>query len=81
MGYYTYTDPTAVPADEEFTLDMTIAEMEEFEEANPHLNRVFKVLRMSYHGYGVKIDAGFRDVLNGIKKQYPRSTINVPGIK
>ena len=60
---------------------MTIDEMEKWEAANPDAQRIFKTVRLSYEGDGVKIDSGFRDILKKIKKDSPGNTITIPGVK
>jgi hypothetical protein len=67
---------------EESTIEMPISEREEFLEKNPHMEQMVSTgIRISYSGYGVQVDGGFRDVLKKIKKDYPRSTINIPSVK
>ena len=67
---------------EESTIEMSISDREKYFEENPHMEQLVSTgIRLSYHGYGVQVDDGFRSVLKKIKKDYPRSTINIPSIK
>lgn len=79
MAYYNFRNTlTGVESVEE----MPISELDGYIEANPHMHQLPSTgIRLSYAGYGVKVDDGFRSVLKRIKKDYPRSTINIPGIK
>jgi len=62
--------------------EMPISELDAYIEANPHMHQLPSTgIRLSYAGYGVHVDDGFRSVLKRIKKDYPRSTIELPGIK
>jgi hypothetical protein len=79
MAYYNFRNTiTGVESVEE----MAISELDNYIAANPHMHQLPSTgVRLSYAGYGVHIDSGFRDVLTKIKKSYPRSTINIPGVK
>lgn len=79
MAYYNFRNTlTNVESVEE----MPISALDDYIEANPHMHQLPSTgIRLSYTGYGVHIDAGFRDVLNKIKKDSPGNTITIPGVK
>jgi hypothetical protein len=79
LAYYNFRNTlTNVESVEE----MAISELDGYIEANPHMHQLPSTgIRLSYAGYGVHVDDGFRSVLKKIKKDYPRSTIELPGIK
>lgn len=75
MGYYTYYD---TKKKERFTLTMTIADMEEFEKDNPHLERVFDTLNViDPAGAGVsRPPADFQKyVLGKVKENHPKGSV------
>ncbi len=62
--------------DEEFTDFMTISQLDEFLEANPHLEQlVHGAPLVGYRGMP-KPNDGFRDILREIKKKHVGSNIN-----
>jgi hypothetical protein len=76
MPVYTFKDVNG-----EWTTSMTIEEMEEMLEKNPHIqwvpNGSYPTLDSVRLGIR-KPDEGFRDLLRTVKKGSPRSTVNIP---
>jgi hypothetical protein len=78
VAYYNVRDKDT---GKESVIECGISEREQYFIDNPHLEQMVSNIRISYAGYGVAVDGGFRDVLKKIKKDYPRSTINIPSVK
>ena len=77
ISYYTFEEKeTGV----EFIYDVPMAELDVFLLNNPQIRQIITPIKI-VSGRPVQVDGGFRDVLSKIKSDYPRSTINVPGIK
>ncbi len=79
MAYYNFLNTLT---GKESVEEMMMSELDEYIEKNPHMHQLVSTgIALSYSGYGVQVDDGFRSVLKRIKKDYPRSTINIPPIK
>lgn len=64
---------------EEFTEFMSMSDLDEYLEANPHIEQIPSAINLhSGTGLGVrKTDEGFKDLLRSKKSFYKNSTINV----
>jgi hypothetical protein len=64
---------------EEFVLFMKMAEKDEYLNANPHIESFISHAPALHSGQGLgvrKVDDGFKEVLNSMKKKIPGNTIN-----
>jgi hypothetical protein len=73
MPFYTFEDRNT---QEEITLEMTIAEREEYLKANPDKFQIITNASMVHDVGGIKTDNGWKSLLNRIKKNNHGSTIN-----
>ena len=62
---------------ESFEMMMTIADKEKFLKKNPHIKQIIGAPNIvGGHGDRVKIDGGFKDVLNKIGDAHPGSEVH-----
>lgn len=77
MSLYTFE---VIETGEEYIYDVPMAELDEFLFDNPHIRQVITPIRI-VSGRPMQIDAGFRDILNKIKKESPGNKMDIPGVK
>lgn len=72
MPFYTFENEKG----EEFTLEMSISERDEYVKANPNHKQLILNMNMVHDVGGIKVDNGWKSMLNRIKKNNRGSTIN-----
>jgi hypothetical protein len=73
LPYYTFEN---IVTEVQVTLEMSMAEREDFIKNNPQIRQIITNFNMIHDVGGIKTDNGWKDMLGRIKKANRGSTIN-----